>query len=56
MSGLNQAMLTYFSALIEKETGIQYNEVNAHHLNSRLNDLSRFLNFTDVELMWADVQ
>ena len=56
MSGLNQSMLTYFSALIEKETGIQYNEVNAHHLNSRLNDLSKFLNFSDAELMWADVQ
>ncbi|MES2614102.1 MAG: protein-glutamate O-methyltransferase CheR [Bdellovibrionota bacterium] len=55
-STTNSDMLKYFSALIEKETGIQYRDTNEHQLNSRLRDLAKFLNFPDVEALWAEVQ
>ena len=49
-------MLKYFSSLIEKETGIQYSEVNGHLLLNRLNDLAKFLGLEDAGALWADVR
>jgi chemotaxis protein methyltransferase CheR len=56
MSTLNPVILNYFSSLIEKETGIQYSDVNAYQLHSRINDLAKFLNYTELELLWKDIQ
>lgn len=56
MAALQSEMLTYFSTMIEKETGIQYNAVNAHLLENRLRDLSKVMGFPDVEAFWSDVK
>jgi len=56
MAALHSEMLTYFSTLIEKETGIQYNAVNAHLLENRLRDLAKIMGFPDVETFWKDVK
>jgi chemotaxis protein methyltransferase CheR len=55
MAQLSSAMLTFFSDLIEKETGIQYNSVNGHLLQNRLQDLARVMGFADVDLFWREV-
>ena len=56
MAVLQSEMLTYFSTLIEKETGIQYNAINGHLLENRLRDLAKVMGFADVEAFWKDVK
>lgn len=56
MAALGTEMLTYFSTLIERETGIQYNSINGHLLENRLRDLAKVMGFLDIESFWKDVK
>jgi len=56
MSTSEADMLKYFSTLIEKETGIQYSEVNGHLLLNRLNDLAKFVGLENAAALWLDVR
>lgn len=56
MSQLPADMLKYFSALIEKETGIQYQETNGHLLANRLSDLAKFMNLPDIQALWLQIK
>lgn len=49
-------ILRYFSELIEKETGIQYNQANSFQLNSRLVELATSLGFANLEELWNEVK
>ncbi|KAB8029776.1 CheR family methyltransferase [Fluviispira multicolorata] len=56
MEEFNDNIFKYFSNLIEKETGIQYDETNKFLLFSRLQNLIKFLNFPDILSLWNDIQ
>lgn len=56
MSVHSSEMLTYFSNLIEKEIGIQYDRNNAHLLENRLRDLAKVMGFSDVDVLWKEVK
>lgn len=56
MVDLPPEIFKYFSAVIEKETGIQYLEANSHLLVNRLQDLAKFLDFPDIMSLWLEVQ
>jgi chemotaxis protein methyltransferase CheR len=55
MAQLGTEMLTFFSNLIERETGIQYTTVNGHLLENRLRDLAQNMGYPDVDSLWKDV-
>lgn len=50
--GIASPYMEYFSRLIEKETGIIYDEVNAYQLESRLSDIATQLGFPSIEEFW----
>ncbi|WP_186647329.1 CheR family methyltransferase [Fluviispira vulneris] len=52
----SDSIFKYFATLIEKETGIQFDEANKYLLLSRLENLVKFLNFPDVLSLWNDIQ
>lgn len=49
-------IISFFSALIEKEIGIRYEEANSHLLANRIRDLSRSLGYADYHLLWSDIR
>jgi chemotaxis protein methyltransferase CheR len=49
-------MLNFFSAMIEKETGIQYNAANLHLLENRLRDLAKMVGASSLDQFWKDVK
>lgn len=56
MGALNSDILKFFADLIEKESGIQYNSVNSHLLENRLNELAKVMGFGSVDEFWNDVK
>ena len=56
MSKIELEAILFFSQLIEKEIGIQYNEINRHLLENRLHDLAKNLGFQDFSNFWQDLK
>lgn len=56
MSKIEPEAVSFFSSLIEKEIGIQYNEINRHLLENRLHDLAKALGFQDFSSFWQDLK
>jgi chemotaxis protein methyltransferase CheR len=56
MTTIAPEITKYFSELIEKDTGIQYNTVNSHLLENRLRDLAKTMGFADVQAFWIEVK
>ncbi len=56
MSQISPEIVSYFSQLIEKETGIQYNAMNQRLLENRLHELSKTLGHEDIAAFWGKVK
>ncbi|APJ03135.1 CheR family methyltransferase [Silvanigrella aquatica] len=56
MHELNDEVFLFFSRFIESEIGIQYNETNRYLLLSRIQNIAKFLNFSDIDSLWKDIK
>ncbi len=56
MSGLKNDIIDFFSAIIEKETGIIYNSANVHSLESRLREFANSLGFDGIDALWMEIK
>lgn len=56
MTSLNPEIVAYFSSLIEKETGIQYNAANGHLLENRVRDLAKSLGHENIGALWEAIR
>lgn len=56
MDNYKDHLLSYFSNLIETETGIIYDESNKYLLLSRVQNLMKQLNLTSIDSLWNEIQ